>query len=80
MIRKSAALLFALLIPVLTVLTGCSNEPESAADKARESLHKAAEASKEAAHDAVEAGKEMGHDAAEATEKAAREAKEALKD
>ena len=45
-----------LVVGLMMGLVGCSkNEPETAANKAKESLSKAAEATKEAAHDAKKA-------------------------
>jgi type IV secretory pathway VirB6-like protein len=88
MIKKMLVVVVGLM---LMGLVGCStDEPETAADKAKESLSKAVEATKEAAHDtaaatkeavhdAAQATKEVAHDAAQATEEAAHDAKKAMK-
>ena len=76
MIKKGLVVIFGLM---MMGMIGCSNEPETDADKAKESLHAAAESTKDAAHDAAEATKDMAHDAAKATEDAAHDAKEAMK-
>jgi type IV secretory pathway VirB6-like protein len=76
MIKKGVVIILgALAMGVI----GCSSEPESAADKAKKSMHDTVEATKEAARDASNATKEMAHDAAKATEKAAHDAQKAIK-
>ena len=87
MIKKVLVVVVGLM---LAGMIGCSkDEPETAADKAKDSMSKAVEATKEAAHDmtataeeagskAVDATKEMAHDAAQATEHAAADAKKKM--
>ncbi len=77
MIKKVLVVVVGLM---LMGLVGCSkDEPETTADKAKNSLSKAVEATKEAAHDTAAATKEAVHDAAQATEEAAHDAKKATK-
>jgi len=77
MIKK---VLVAVVGMMLLAMVGCStDEPETAADKAKASLNNAVEATQEAAHDTASATKEAMHDTARATEEAAHDAKEAMK-
>ncbi len=76
MIKKAVVIMVGL---AFMGLVGCSqDEPKTAEDKAKESIHDAATATKEAAHDAGSAVKEAGHDAASATKEAAHDAKKAV--
>ncbi|MBW2683055.1 MAG: hypothetical protein JRC69_05770 [Deltaproteobacteria bacterium] len=66
MIKKALVIMVGL---AFMGLVGCSqDEPKTAVDKAKESMHDAGVATKEAAHDAASATKEMAHDAKKAVE------------
>ena len=64
MIKKVFVVVVGLM---LMGMVGCSkDEPETAADKVKKSLHNASEATKEMAHDAAKATEDAAHDAKEA--------------